>query len=127
MFRADGIIAKQAATPAFGWVSIAWHLERPFIDIGNFSDAGGLGAPAASLFPLVRGPSADVIRRRIWPFGVFQGYAKFISDFEKIVTLLKENFYGAIVRLFPQNPDCQGGLSSTASNLSRRTLISLTS
>jgi hypothetical protein len=74
LFRADGIIAKQAATPAFGWVSFAWHLKRPFIDIGGLSDAGGLRAPAASLLPLVRGPSADVIRRRIWPhgLGIFQ-------------------------------------------------------
>jgi len=37
----------------------------PFIDAGAESDAGGLGASAASLFPLVRGPSAVVVRHRI--------------------------------------------------------------
>lgn len=37
----------------------------PFIDAGAKSDAGGLGASAASLLPLVRGPSAVVVRHRI--------------------------------------------------------------
>lgn len=37
----------------------------PFIDAGAESDAGGLGASAASLLPLVRGLSAVVVRHRI--------------------------------------------------------------
>ena len=69
-YRADGIIAKQPARAAFGWVGTAGHLLAVF-DSGdgircNLSSAtGGLGAPAASLVPFVMGPSADVISRRI--------------------------------------------------------------
>jgi len=37
----------------------------PFIDAEAESDAGDLGASAASLLPLVRGPSAVVVRHRI--------------------------------------------------------------
>ncbi len=41
----------------------------PFVYAEGFFGAGGPGAPAASLFPLVRGPSAVVVRHRIWPYG----------------------------------------------------------
>ena len=69
---ADGVVAKQPAKAAFGWVGTARHLfnmavfdSRDRIRCDPSSATGGLGAPAASLIPFVMGPSADVISRRI--------------------------------------------------------------
>ena len=56
-------MAKQPARAAFGWVDPLGTFLA-VVDTG-IARTGGLGAPAASLFHFVSGPSTDVIRRRI--------------------------------------------------------------
>ena len=74
--QADGIIAKQLARAALGWVGTARHLLWPsLIGVGGGevsppdlrAPTGGSQRTRRIAVPPRGGPSVDVIRRRIWP------------------------------------------------------------
>ena len=103
--------------PAFGWVSFAWHLIHLAVIYAGKPAQVVLAHPPHRCSP----SSGD---RQLMLFvtgysrcccGVFQGEMKFIFDFNKIVTLVRANFYNVVGWVLGENITCQVRFSLCAS------------